>query len=79
VAAFQETIVSARTPFDDFRDALARRRRSDGRYPAARCAACSCSSGAAMQLLPHGPAFTNGEFGDIGIPFFVRRKSRFGT
>jgi cytochrome c peroxidase len=73
LAAFQETIVTARTPFDDFRDAL---ERSDAaamaRYPAAaqrglkifvgrgRCAACHA-----------GPNFTNGEFDDVGVRYFA--------
>lgn len=73
LAAFQETITTGRTAFDDFRDAL---ERGDGlamaRYPMAaqrglkmfigkgRCSACH-----------HGANFTNGEFDDIGIPFFA--------
>jgi cytochrome c peroxidase len=73
LAAFQETIATARTPFDAFRDAL---ERNDGeamaRYPAAaqrglrifvgkgRCSACH-----------HGPNFTNGEFDDVGVPYFA--------
>jgi len=74
LAAFQETLVSGRTPFDDFRDALERGdREAAARYPLAaqrglrlfvgrgRCAACHV-----------GPAFTNGEFHDTGVPFFVR-------
>jgi cytochrome c peroxidase len=73
LAAFQATLVSPRTPFDAFRDALvAGDREAAARYPldaqrglkiflAANCSACH-----------FGPRFTNGEFGDVGIPFFTR-------
>jgi cytochrome c peroxidase len=45
LAAFQETIESGRTPFDDFRDALARGdRAAAARYPLARSAASRSSS-----------------------------------
>jgi cytochrome c peroxidase len=73
LAAFQETIVTARTPFDNFRDALERDdRQAVARYPPAaqrglklfigkgRCAACHL-----------GPNFTNGEFDDVGVPYFA--------
>jgi cytochrome c peroxidase len=75
LAAFQETIVTPRTPFDDFRDALARgNRQPTARYPLAaqrglrifvgegRCAACHI-----------GPNFTSGEFEDVGVPFFAEK------
>ena len=64
LAAFQETLASGRTPFDDFRDALLRGDgAAAGRYPAAaqrglrlfvgigRCVACHA-----------GPNFSDGEF-----------------
>ncbi len=73
LAAYQETITTPRTPFDDFRDALeAGDRQAMARYPAAaqrglvlfvgkgRCAACH-----------FGPNFTNGEFDDVGVPYFA--------
>jgi cytochrome c peroxidase len=75
LAAFQETIVSGRTTFDAFRDAVAAGDAAGiARYPAAarrglaiflgrgQCAACH-----------HGPNFTNEEFADIGLPFFLPR------
>jgi len=75
LAAYQETIVTPRTPFDDFRDALARGdRHRAARYSIAaqrglrifvgegRCAACHT-----------GPNFTSGEFEDVGIPFFAEK------
>jgi len=74
LAAFQETLVSGRTPFDDFRDALSRGDFSSmKKYPQAaqrglrifvgrgNCGACHV-----------GPAFSNGEFHDTGVPFFVK-------
>ncbi|MCW5610142.1 MAG: hypothetical protein KIS83_05580 [Rubrivivax sp.] len=73
LAAWQATLVSPRTPFDDFRDALARGDRlAMAAYPldaqrglrlfvgAGRCSVCHA-----------GPGFSNGEFADIGVPFFV--------
>lgn len=75
LAAFQETLLSGRTPFDAFRDALATGDEAAmARYPEAarrglklfvgrcNCAACHV-----------GPLFSNGEFADIGIPFFLSR------
>ena len=75
LAAFQETITTGRSAFDEFRDALGR---GDGeimaRYPAAaqrglkifvgkgRCSACH-----------HGPNFSNGEFDDVGVPYFAEK------
>jgi cytochrome c peroxidase len=84
LAAFQETIVTGRTRFDDFRDALVRGDHAGlGRYPLAaqrglkifvgtgRCSACH-----------FGPNFTNGEFDDVGVPHFAEKgrvdTGRFG-
>jgi cytochrome c peroxidase len=64
LAAFQETLISARTPFDDFRDALEKRdEEAASRYPVSarrgvrvfveRCSACHS-----------GPQFSNGELVD---------------
>jgi cytochrome c peroxidase len=84
LAAFQETIVTGRTAFDDFRDAM---ERGDAgamaRYPSAaqrglkifigngRCSACH-----------FGPGFTSGEFESIGVPHFAAKgrvdTGRFG-
>ena len=73
LAAFQETLVTGRTPFDDFRDALARDdRAAAARYPmpAQRGLAIFVGSGN-CSVCHGGPRFSNGEFHDIGIPFFV--------
>ncbi|HEY6512191.1 MAG TPA: cytochrome c peroxidase [Burkholderiaceae bacterium] len=74
IGAFVATLVSGRSAFDEFRDALARGdQNATARYPAnaqrglqlfvgrGRCAVCHS-----------GPMFSNGEFGDTGLSFFVR-------
>jgi cytochrome c peroxidase len=73
LAAFQETLVTGRTPFDEFRDAL---ERSDAeamkRYPAPALRGLRIFVGRGNCSLCHtGPAFSNGEFHDTGVPFFV--------
>jgi cytochrome c peroxidase len=84
LAAFQETIVTGRTAFDDFRDAMERGdAAATARYPSAaqrglkifigngRCSACH-----------FGPGFTSGEFESIGVPHFAAKgrvdTGRFG-
>lgn len=73
LAAFQETLVTGRTSFDDFRDALERRdAKAANQYPAAAQRGLRIFVGKGNCFVCHfGPNFTNGEFGDIGIPFFV--------
>jgi cytochrome c peroxidase len=73
LAAFQETLVTGRTPFDDFRDALARGdRAAAARYPMAAQRGLAIFVGAGNCSVCHGgPRFSNGEFHDIGIPFFA--------
>jgi cytochrome c peroxidase len=73
LAAFQETITTGRTAFDAFREALASvDRQAMANYPLAaqrglkifvgkgRCTVCH-----------HGANFSNGEFDDVGVPFFA--------
>lgn len=74
LAAFQATLVSPRTPFDDFRDALvAGDHRRASVYPVDAQRGLKLFIGQGNCNSCHfGPRFTNGEFGDIGIPFFVR-------
>jgi cytochrome c peroxidase len=74
LAAFQQTLVTPRTTFDDFRDALvAGGRIAAQRYPAAAQRGLKIFLGRGNCATCHfGPLFTNGEFGDTGIPFFVR-------
>lgn len=74
IGAFVATLVSGRTPFDDFRDALARGdRRAMARYPAAAQRGLQLFVGRGRCNVCHsGPMFSNGEFGDTGLNFFVR-------
>jgi cytochrome c peroxidase len=74
LAAFQETLVSGRTAFDEFRDALARGDRSAmARYPEAAQRGLKLFIGrGACDVCHVGPAFTDGEFHDTGVGFFTR-------
>jgi cytochrome c peroxidase len=74
LAAFQETIVSGRSPFDDFRDALARNDLASMKnYPEAAQRGLRIFVGRGNCSACHfGPAFTNGEFHDTGVPFFIK-------
>ena len=74
LAAFVEGVGSGRTPFDEFRDALARGdRETAGRYPVAAQRGLKIFVGRGNCSLCHfGPAFTNGEFHDVGVPFLVQ-------
>lgn len=73
LAAYQETLVSGRTPFDDFRDALERNdAQGMARYPASAQRGLKIFVGRGNCSVCHfGPRFTNGEFADIGVPFFA--------
>ena len=73
LAAFQETIETGRTPFDDFRDALARGdRTAAARYPLAAQRGLKIFVGMGQCSVCHiGPGFSNGEFHDVGIPHFA--------
>lgn len=75
LAGFQETIVTGRTAFDDFRDAL---ERGDGaamaRYPAAAQRGLKLFVGTGRCSVCHfGPNFTNGEFDTVGVPHFAEK------
>lgn len=73
LAAFQETLVSGRSPFDRFRDALVTGDRAGmAAYPAAAARGLKTFVGRGNCSTCHfGPHFTNEEFADIGIPFFT--------
>lgn len=73
LAAFQETIVSKRTAFDEFRDALAANDRTTAaKFPAAAQRGAKLFVGRGKCHFCHvGPAFTNGEFSDAGVPYFI--------
>lgn len=75
LAAFQETLVTGRTPFDDFRDAVMR-----NDWKAAAAYSPEALRGARLfigkgncSLCHFGPHFSNGEFHEIGVP--IMRKS----
>ncbi|HSA90029.1 MAG TPA: cytochrome c peroxidase [Burkholderiales bacterium] len=71
LAAFQETLVSARTPFDEFRDALAKGAPASS-YPVEAQRGLKIFIGKGNCSVCHlGPHFTNGEFADIGVKFFA--------
>jgi len=74
LAAFQETLVSGRTPFDAFRDALAKGdREAATRYPMDAQRGLRIFVGQGNCSLCHfGPNFTNGEFHEVGIPVFKK-------
>ena len=75
LAAFQETIVTGRTPFDDFRDALERGdRQAMARYPLAAQRGLQIFVGKGNCNVCHfGPNFTSGEFEDVGVPHFAEK------
>jgi cytochrome c peroxidase len=72
LASYQATLVSPRTPFDDFRDALSRGDTvAASRYPVAAQRGLKIFVGEGRCFFCHaGPSFTNGEFADVGRPFF---------
>ena len=75
LAAFQETIVTGRTAFDEFRDAL--ERNDTGamrRYPVAAQRGLKLFVGKGNCNVCHfGPNLTNGEFDAIGLPHFAEK------
>lgn len=75
LAAFQETLVSGRTAFDDFRDALEKNDAAAAAlYPMRAQRGLRLFVGKGNCSVCHfGPRFTNGEFADTGVPFFAAR------
>ncbi len=73
LAAYQETLVTPRTAFDDFRDAVQRGDRAAvAAYPQAAQRGLALFIGPGRCYVCHsGPNFSNGEFHDIGIPYFI--------
>ncbi len=73
LAAYQETLRSARTPFDAFRDAVQRGDRgAAAAYPLPAQRGLALFLGRGRCYVCHsGPNFSNGEFSDIGVPFFI--------
>ena len=72
LAAYEETLVTGRTPFDDFRDALARGEASPASYPAAARRGLKIFVGRGNCIACHsGPNFTDRAFRGTGVPQFV--------
>ncbi len=73
LAAFQETLTTGKTPFDYFRDALAAGDHDAlARYPAAARRGLKLFIGKGQCHFCHvGPNFTNGEFHDVGMSYFI--------
>ena len=73
LAAYQETLVTGLTAFDRFRDALkVGNWSSAARYPASAQRGLSIFIGKGRCNLCHtGPLFSNGEFHDAGVPYFI--------
>jgi len=74
LAAFQETLITGRTPFDAFRDALVNGdMAAQAGYPEAAKRGLRLFIGRGNCTFCHsGPNFSNGEFHDNGVPFFIR-------
>ena len=74
LATWQETLVSRPAPFDLFRAALQHGdAQAAAAYPAAARRGLRLFLGRGQCATCHaGPLFTNGEFGDTGVPFFIR-------
>ena len=73
MAAFQETLETDVTPFDQYRDALARGdKAAQALYPrdAKRGLQIFLGKGN-CQVCHSGPMFTNGEFHDVGVSHFI--------
>lgn len=73
LAAYQATLRSPRTSFDRFRDAMGRNDlRAASAYPLPAQRGLRLFIGEGRCSVCHaGPAFTNDEFADVGVPFFV--------
>lgn len=84
LAAYQETLVTGQTSFDQFRDALeAGDMVTAGAYSASAQRGLQLFLGRGNCAFCHsGPAFTNGEFHDAGVPYFITEtrvdEGRFG-
>jgi cytochrome c peroxidase len=75
LAAFQETMVSGRTAFDEFRDALEKNDEAAMQsYPEEAQRGLKIFVGKGNCSVCHfGAFFSNGEFADNGVPFFAAK------
>ena len=72
LAAYEETLATGRTAFDDFRDAMARGEPAPQTYPSAARRGLKLFAGRGNCFSCHsGPNFTDGEFRATGVPPFV--------
>lgn len=72
LSAYQETLISGRSTFDQFRDQLASGDLAALTYPAAAQRGFQLFVGKGRCHFCHvGPNFTNGEFQDAGVPYFL--------
>ncbi|NOD97614.1 c-type cytochrome [Ruegeria sp. HKCCD6228] len=84
LSAYLETLVTDRTQFDDFRDALERRDfPAAAYYPEAAQRGLQLFLGRGNCVFCHnGPRFSNNEFHDAGVPYFLSEtevdEGRFG-
>ncbi len=84
LSAYLETLVTDRTQFDDFRDALERRDfPAAANYPEAAQRGLQLFLGRGNCVFCHnGPRFSNNEFHDAGVPYFLNEtevdEGRFG-
>jgi len=78
MAAFQETLLTDLTPFDAFRDALARGDHAAvSLYPRDARRGLKIFVGKGNCSVCHtGPMFTNGEFHDVGVSHFIDGDSK---
>jgi len=75
MAAYIETLVTGPAPFDAFRNALAKNDKPAMlQYPDAAKRGLKIFIGKGNCAFCHfGPTFTNGEFADAGVPYFIRK------
>jgi cytochrome c peroxidase len=78
MAAFQETLVTEHTPFDQFREALARGDKAAASlYPRDARRGLQIFIGKGNCSTCHtGPMFSNGEFHDVGVSHFIDGDSK---
>ncbi|MEO9275399.1 cytochrome c peroxidase [Marinomonas sp. 5E14-1] len=72
LASYQETIRSEKSPFDRYRDQLLKQEKSTPALSISAQKGLKLFVGEGRCVFCHsGPNLTNGEFGDIGVPFFI--------
>ena len=76
LAAYEETLRTGRTAFDDFRDGVARGERGARTYPIAAQGGLKIFVGRGNCFTCHsGPNFTDGEFRATGVPLFAGQRA----